>query len=108
MTYGNGAKAWGGRSWVVAAAVFAVVTACLVGATRRVGAAPIAVIDGEALDMSANRLDVDVERGTALLQGNVSASFGDLDIRCPSVEIRYDRSPRVSYARGTGGVTVRV
>ena len=71
-------------------------------------AAPLAVVEGEALDVSAERLEVDVDRGTALLQGNVSLTFGDIEIRCPKVEIRYDRSPRVSFARGTGGVTARL
>lgn len=71
-------------------------------------AAPLAVVEGEALDVSAERLEVDVERGTALLQGSVSLTFGDIEIRCPKVEIRYDRSPRVSFARGTGGVTARL
>jgi lipopolysaccharide export system protein LptA len=71
-------------------------------------AAPLAVVEGEALDVAAERLEVDVEHGTALLQGNVSLTFGDIEIRCPKVEIRYDRSPRVSFARGTGGVTARL
>jgi lipopolysaccharide transport protein LptA len=71
-------------------------------------AAPLAVVEGEALDVTAERLEVDVERGTALLQGNVSLTFGEIEIRCPKVEIRYDRSPRVSFAKGTGGVTARL
>src|SRR5882672_6825118 len=64
---------------------------------------PLAVVEGEALDVSADRVDVDVERGTALLQGNVATRLGELEVHCPTVEIRYDRSPRVSFARGTGG-----
>ena len=75
---------------------------------RFAGADPLAVIEGEALDVSADRLDVDVEHGTALLQGNVSTRLGELEVHCPMVEIKYDRSPRVSFARGTGGVTARL
>jgi lipopolysaccharide transport protein LptA len=66
------------------------------------------VVEGEALDVSAERLDVDVEKGTATLTGNVSAKFGQLDVKCPMVEIRYDQSPRVSWAKGSGGVTARL
>jgi lipopolysaccharide export system protein LptA len=90
---------------VAAAAALSVPAAEL---SRSAHADPLAVIEGEALDVSADRLDLDVERGTALLQGNVSANFGDLDVHCPSVEIRYDRSPRVSFARGTGGVSAHL
>ncbi|HVU01902.1 MAG TPA: LptA/OstA family protein [Polyangiaceae bacterium] len=68
----------------------------------------LGVVEGQALDVSAERLDVDVERGTALLQGSVSAKLGDLEVHCPTVEIRYDRSPRISFAKGTGGVTARL
>lgn len=91
---------------VVAAGVAAGSAITAPGGVAR--AAPIAVVDGEALDVSAEHLEVDVSRGTALLRGSVVASFGDVEIRCPTVEIRYDRSPRVSFARGTGGVTVRI
>jgi lipopolysaccharide export system protein LptA len=68
----------------------------------------VAVSDGEAFDVSADRLEVDVEKGTATLSGNVSAKFGELDVKCPTVEIRYDRSPRVSWAKGSGGVSARM
>jgi lipopolysaccharide export system protein LptA len=70
-------------------------------------AAPIAVIEGEALDVSAEHLDVDVEHGTASLKGNVVARLGELEVRCPSVELGYDESPRVKWAHARGGVTAR-
>jgi lipopolysaccharide assembly outer membrane protein LptD (OstA) len=70
---------------VAAAAALSVPAAEL---SRSAHADPLAVIEGEALDVSAN--------------------FGDLDVHCPSVEIRYDRSPRVSFARGTGGVSAHL
>jgi lipopolysaccharide export system protein LptA len=69
---------------------------------------PLAVIEGEALDVSADRLEVDVEHGAALLQGNVVARLGELDVHCPTVEMRYDKSPKVSWVKGTGGVTARL
>ena len=70
-------------------------------------AAPLAVIEGEVLDVSAEHVDVDVERGSALLTGNVTARIGDLEVRCPTIELSYDESPRVKWARGKGGVHAR-
>jgi lipopolysaccharide transport protein LptA len=93
---------------VAIVAVGAALVGVVVLPSRPVAAAPLAVVEGEALDVSAERLEVDVERGVALLQGNVTLTFGEVEIRCPNVEIRYDRSPRVSFAKGTGGVTARL
>jgi len=70
-------------------------------------AAPLGVIEGQALDVTADRLDVDVEKGTAELRGNVTARVGDLELHCPVVELKYDKSPRVSWARGKGGVAAK-
>ena len=70
-------------------------------------AAPLAVVEGQALDVSAEHVDVDVEHGTALLTGNVVARLGDLEVRCPTIELGYDESPRVKWARGKGGVVAR-
>jgi lipopolysaccharide export system protein LptA len=86
----------------------AAVAVAVVVPGRQVVAAPLAVVDGEAIDVSADRLEVDIELGTAILRGNVALSFGDIEIHCPTVDIRYDRSPRVSFARGSGGVTARL
>lgn len=69
---------------------------------------PLAVVEGEALDVAAEHLEVDVEQGKARLDGAVVMKLGDLEVSCPSVEIKYDRSPRVSWAKGTGGVAARL
>jgi len=71
-------------------------------------AEPLVTVEGQAFDVSADTVEVDVEQGTAELRGNVTARLGDLDVRCQSVVVRYDRSPRVSWARGVGGVTAHV
>ena len=101
-----------GRKRLRISAVSAVVAFASLGGifvwSRLAGADPLAVVEGEALDVSADRLDVDVERGTALLQGNVSTRLGELEVHCPTVEIKYDKSPRVSFARGTGGVSAKL
>jgi lipopolysaccharide transport protein LptA len=68
---------------------------------------PLGVIGGEELDVSAERLDVDVRSGTALLEGNVRAKLGELTVECARVELEYDESPRVRRARGSGGVVAR-
>jgi lipopolysaccharide export system protein LptA len=76
-------------------------------ATHTASAAPLVVVDGEALDVSADHFDIDVERGTATLQGNVVARVGELEVRCPTVVLSYDESPRVKWARAKGGVVAR-
>ncbi len=82
----------------------ALVAAVIAAPGAPVHADPLAVVAGETLDVKADQLDVDVGAGTALLEGNVRASLGDLDVSCPKVEIRYDEAPRVKWVRGSGGV----
>ena len=60
------------------------------------------------LQMSADRLDLDVEAGTAVLTGHVELAGGAMVLRCPRVDVRYDRVPHVTWARGTGGVVAEV
>jgi lipopolysaccharide export system protein LptA len=79
-----------------------------VGGGARAQADPLAVVAGEALDVTAERLNVDVEQGTAVLEGKVEVRLGELDVHCPKVEIRYDEAPKVRWARGTGGVRASV
>jgi len=69
---------------------------------------PLGVVAGEALDVTAERLNVDVDEGTATLEGKVHAKLGELDVYCPRVEIRYNTAPKVRWARGTGGVRATV
>jgi len=42
-----------------------------------------------------------------VLTGNVTARLGELEVRCPTVELSYDESPRVKWAKGKGGITAR-
>lgn len=71
------------------------------------GARPLGVVAGETLDVRADSLEVDMARGSALLEGKVHASLGDLQVDCAKVEVRYDEAPNVRWARGTGGVSAR-
>lgn len=71
-------------------------------------ATPLAVVEGETLDIKAEKLDVDIDKGTAVLEGKVEARMGDLQVFCPKVEIKYDGAPRVQWAKGSGGVRAKV
>jgi lipopolysaccharide transport protein LptA len=71
-------------------------------------AGSLAVVGGESLDLKADRLHVDVQKGTALLEGNVAVQMGELAVSCPKVDIRYDEAPQVRWARGSGGVTAQI
>ena len=79
-----------------------------VSAPRSAQAQPLAVVEGESLDISADRLEVDVAAGTAALEGNVRAVMGELEVLSPKVEIRYDEAPRVKWAKGSGGVRAKL
>ena len=58
--------------------------------------------------MQADQLDVDVGTGSAVLTGNVSLAKGDLHVSCPRIEVKFDTTPHVSWARGSGGVSADV
>jgi lipopolysaccharide export system protein LptA len=58
--------------------------------------------------MQADQLEVDVATGSAVFTGNVSLAKGDLHVSCPRIEVKFDTSPHVSWARGSGGVSADV
>jgi lipopolysaccharide export system protein LptA len=58
----------------------------------------------DALDVSADQLDVDVQAKTAVLSGNVKLSKAGMAVSCPRVDARYDDAPRIIWAKGSGGV----
>ena len=70
--------------------------------------AGLATVGGEALDIQADELKVDIDKGEATLLGNVHAKLGELTVVCPKVEMRYDEAPKVKWARGSGGVEARL
>lgn len=65
----------------------------------------LAVIAGEVLDLKADKLDVDITSGSAVLEGKVSAALGDLRVNCAKIEVKYDQAPNVRWAKGSGGVS---
>ena len=58
--------------------------------------------------MQADQLEVDVGTGSATFTGNVSLAKGDLHVTCPRIEVKFDTSPHVSWAKGSGGVSADV
>jgi lipopolysaccharide export system protein LptA len=93
------------RSLAVAAALVAAFVGPALPLPAQAG--PLAVVAGESLDVRADSLEVDMARGSALLDGNVHAVLGDLEVDCARVEVRYDGAPNVRWAKGTGGVNAR-
>jgi lipopolysaccharide export system protein LptA len=69
---------------------------------------PIFAVGGEQLNVQADKLDVDVSAGEAVLTGNVTLSKGDLKVACPRIDLRFDNTPHVKWARGSGGVAADV
>jgi lipopolysaccharide export system protein LptA len=76
--------------------------------TEAAHADPLVVVAGQSLDVRADHLDVDIAKGTAVLQGNVHAVLGELEVECGKIDVRYDEAPVVRYARGSSDVTVRL
>ncbi|HEY8073466.1 MAG TPA: LptA/OstA family protein [Labilithrix sp.] len=58
--------------------------------------------------VQADALDVNVGSGTATLTGNVVLQKGDLSVRCPKFELKFDSSPHLNWAKGSGGVVADV
>ncbi|MCC6216872.1 MAG: hypothetical protein IT376_18585 [Polyangiaceae bacterium] len=92
------------RSTLLAAFLFTLSLGLGTGAQ----ADPLAEIGGEALSIEADRLRVDIEKGTAVLEGSVRATLGELEVTCSRVELTYDQAPSVKWAKGSGGVRARM
>lgn len=90
------------------ALVLPLAMAFVAGASRTLAQDPLGAVGGEALDMQAERLDVDVEAKTAVLEGSVKLSKGALRVSCPRVDVRYDEVPHVTWVKGSGGVIADV
>ncbi|MGH7282189.1 MAG: LptA/OstA family protein [Polyangiaceae bacterium] len=73
-----------------------------------VKADPILSVGGDAMEVQADSLEVDVTAGEAVLTGNVSLAKGGLKVSCPRIDLKFDNTPRVKWARGSGGVVADV
>jgi lipopolysaccharide export system protein LptA len=67
------------------------------------------ILGGDAnVSLQADRLDIDILAGEATLTGKVTLTKGDLLVNCPRIDLRFDHTPHVTWARGSGGVTADV
>jgi lipopolysaccharide export system protein LptA len=69
---------------------------------------PLAGIGGDALDLTADKLEVDLPAGTAVLTGHVTLVRGAMRVDCPRIDVKYDEAPHVTWAKGSGGVTADI
>jgi lipopolysaccharide transport protein LptA len=69
---------------------------------------PLLEVGGDAMTLQADKLDVDVGAGSAVLTGSVTVAKGDLKVHCPRLDVRFDTSPHLIWARGSGGVAANV
>jgi lipopolysaccharide export system protein LptA len=60
------------------------------------------------VSLQADRLDIDILAGEATLTGKVTLSKGDLVVSCPHIDLRFDQTPHVTWAKASGGVTADV
>jgi lipopolysaccharide export system protein LptA len=88
-----------------------VLTAAIVSSVWSVSRAlaePLLGGPNDPVAMQADQLEVDVGAGSAVFTGNVSLAKGDLHVSCPRIEVKFDTTPHVSWARGSGGVSADV
>jgi lipopolysaccharide export system protein LptA len=90
------------------AAVSLVALSALLLAPEPAHADPLLAVGGDALEVQAEKLEVDVTAGEALLTGNVQLSKGGLKVNCPRIDLKFDHTPHVNWARGSGGVVADV
>lgn len=69
---------------------------------------PFAAVGEGALQVQAERLEVDVLAQTAVLTGNVSLAKGGLKVSCPRIDLKFNDTPTISWAKGSGGVSADV
>ncbi len=60
------------------------------------------------VSVQADKLELDVAAGSALLTGQVVLAKGDLAVKCPRFELKFDNSPHLMWAKGSGGVVADV
>ena len=70
--------------------------------------ADILNVTGGDVAVQADKLEVDVVAGEAVLTGNVSLAKGGLHVACPRIDLKFDTTPHMSWARGSGGVVADV
>jgi lipopolysaccharide export system protein LptA len=77
-------------------------------AVRNTSADALTALGGDKMNLQADKLEVDVGDGSAILTGNVTLAKGDLKVSCPRIDLRFDQAPHVKWVRGSGGVSADV
>jgi lipopolysaccharide export system protein LptA len=62
----------------------------------------------DPVKLQADQLDIDILAGEATLTGKVTLTKGDLVVNCPRIDLRFEHAPKLTWARGSGGVTADV
>lgn len=91
------------RRIVMATAISAVATF-----SSLVVADPLLDVGKGDVGVQADKLEVDVAAGTAVLTGQVVLSKGDMTVKCPRFDLKFDTTPHVRWAKGSGGVVADV
>ena len=86
----------------------AVIVAASASFAPSVTADPLLDVTKGDLGVQADQLEVDVAAGTAVLTGKVVLSKGDMTVRCPRFDLKFDGTPHVRWAKGSGGVVADV
>ncbi|MBL8605909.1 MAG: hypothetical protein JNL38_01255 [Myxococcales bacterium] len=82
--------------------------AVLTASEPRAEADPLIEVGPGNVSVAAEKLEVDVGAGTAVLTGQVSLAKGDLSVKCPRLDLKFDNTPHVAWAKGSGGVSADV
>lgn len=99
----------GGARWKRFMARSAALAPLVLVSARAADADPITGgLGGDALDLTADKLEVDLPAGTAILTGHVTLVRGALRVDCPRIDVRYDEAPHVTWAKGSGGVSADI
>ena len=96
------------RTAIHGAIVAALVLLTTSFAPREAEAEPLLDVGKGDVSVQAEKLELDVATGSAILTGQVVLSKGDLNVRCPRVELKFDTSPHLNWAKGSGGVVADV
>ena len=73
-----------------------------------VEADPLLDVGKGDVTIQADTLEVDVATGTAVLTGKVVLSKGEMTVKCPRFDLKFDSTPHVRWAKGSGGVVADV
>lgn len=96
------------RRRLVTAILAVLVLASTSFAPRDAEADPLLDVGKGDVGLQADKLEIDVAAGTAVLTGKVVLSKGDMTVQCPRVDLKFDASPHLKSAKGSGGVVADV